>query len=253
MQIVRDTVVLTQRQLRSTLSYRGGLFVGVAQPVLFLVLFGPIMSRVLDAGESPGGGAWQLYVPGVLVMLALFSAGYAGFSIFADLHSGFQERLRVTPAGRPALLLGRIAHDVIVQAFQATLILILAAIFWVRVPILGVLITLVFVILLTVGCAALSYALALKTKHEYVFAPLISLGTMPVMLLSGILLPMSLAPRWLEVVSYLNPFRYIVDGMRPAFRGDYTADDLFVGLGVAVVMAAVALVVGTRSFARELT
>lgn len=73
------------------------------------------------------------------------------------------------------------------------------------------------------------------------------------MLLSGILLPMSLAPRWLELVSYLNPFRPILDGMRPALSGDYTSPKLCVGLAVAVAIVAASLVVGPRSFARELT
>ncbi|WHT23343.1 ABC transporter permease [Crossiella sp. CA-258035] len=252
MQTARDVAILARRQLRATVSYRSGIFVGVTQPVLFLLLFGPIMSSVLAAQEGHVSAAWSLYVPGILVMLALFSAGYAGFALFADLHSGYQERLRATPVSPTSLLLGRLAHDVVVQLFQATLLLVLAAVLWLRAPLLGMLVQLLFVALLTIGSAALSYALALKTRHQYVFAPLISLGTLPVMLLSGILLPMSLAPRWLEVLSYLNPFRHILDGMRPALRGDLAAAEVFIGLGVAGALVAVALVVSSRSFAREL-
>lgn len=252
MQTARDVAILARRQLRSTVRSRSGVLVGVTQPVLFLVLFGPIMSSVLAGQGGPASAAWNLFVPGVLVMLALFSAGYAGFAIFSDLDSGYQERLRVTPVSRTSLLLGRVAHDVVIQLFQATLLLVIAAVFWLRAPVLGLLIQLLFVTLLTIGCAALSYALALKTRHPYVFAPLISSGTLPVMLLSGILLPMSLAPRWLEVLSYLNPFRYILDGMRPALRGDFAAAEVFIGLGVAVALVALSLVVGSRSFAREL-
>lgn len=251
MDLVRDTAILAQRQFRLTVGSRVGLVIGLLQPVLFLVLFGPLMNNVLTGADLHGGTAWQLYVPGMLVMLGLFSAGFAGFAVFADLHSGFQERLRVTRVSREALLFGRIAHDVVVQTLQATLILVVSVMFWLRVSIGGLLIGMLFVVLITVACASLSYTLALRLKTEYAYAPFISGVTLPIMLLSGILLPMDLAPRWLQVVSYANPFRHIVDGMRFAFRSDFGAPRLYAGLGVALALAVLSLVLGARSFWKE--
>ena len=42
---------------------------------------------------------------------------------------------------------------------------------------------------------------------------------MPAMLLSGLMLPMSLAPGWLDVLSHFVPFRYLVDAVRDAYVG----------------------------------
>ena len=74
---------------------------------------------------------------------------------------------------------------------------------------------------------------------------------MPLLLLSGILLPMTLAPAWLFALSRLNPFAYIVDAERAAFRGAVVRGT--VGLGVAVALGVAALTVawGVRTFHRE--
>jgi ABC-2 type transport system permease protein len=74
---------------------------------------------------------------------------------------------------------------------------------------------------------------------------------LPLLLLSGILLPMSLAPPWLDFVSSLNPLRHIVEGMRDAFLGDYLTAHVGIGLAVALVLAAVSLAAGTRAFRKE--
>jgi ABC-2 type transport system permease protein len=58
----------------------------------------------------------------------------------------------------------------------------------------------------------------------------------PVLLLSGILLPMTLGPRWLQRLSEANPFTHIVDGSRAAFRGDYSSPSLVIGLVAAALL-----------------
>ena len=92
---------------------------------------------------------------------------------------------------------------------QALLILVAGVAFGLRMPIAAGALCLVLVALLGVGLASLSYALGLILQNEYQFAPVLQMATLPLMLLSGILLPMSLAPAWLDAVSYLSPFRYV--------------------------------------------
>jgi ABC-2 type transport system permease protein len=75
--------------------------------------------------------------------------------------------------------------------------------------------------------------------------------SVPLLLLSGILLPMSLAPGWLDVLSQANPLRHIVEAMREVFLGHYTTPSVAVGAVVALLLAAMALAIGTRTFRRE--
>jgi ABC-2 type transport system permease protein len=105
---------------------------------------------------------------------------------------------------------------------QAILLTLVAALFGLRVPIAGAVMTLFIIALLGVALSSLSYAAALSLKAEDALAQLLNTVSVPVLLLSGILLPMTLAPRWLYVLSRFDPFSYVVDGARAAFREDFS-------------------------------
>lgn len=104
---------------------------------------------------------------------------------------------------------------------------------------------------LAVSVASPSYVLALRTRSEDAFAPLLSAVTLPLLLLSGILLPMSLAPGWLDAVSRLTPFRYVVDAARAAFLGDYATAAVAEGALVTAVLLVVSVALGARRFRAE--
>lgn len=70
------------------------------------------------------------------------------------------------------------------------------------------------------------------------------------MLLSGLMLPMTLAPGWLDVLSHLMPFRYLVDAVRDAYIGSYATAHMLYGVLVALSLAGLAVTVGTRVFRR---
>jgi ABC-2 type transport system permease protein len=99
--------------------------------------------------------------------------------------------------------------------------------------------------------ASLSYATGLLTKSEDAFAPLLNMIMVPLLFLSGILLPMSLAPRWLDALSRANPFRYIVEAMRAAFLGQYATGEVWWGVVVALMLAVLSVAIGARTFRRE--
>ena len=71
----------------------------------------------------------------------------------------------------------------------------------------------------------------------------------PLLLLSGILLPMSLA--WLFTVSRFNPFVYVVDATRAAFVGDLASTTVLLGVLAAVALSVAAVTFGIRTFQRE--
>ncbi|QKG19240.1 ABC transporter permease [Actinomadura verrucosospora] len=246
-----DTRLVFGRCLRQTLRSKVAVVFGAVQPLLYLVLFGPLLSRLVDVRGFGAGNAWQVFVPGVLIQLGLFGAGFVGFGLIADLRSGVVERLRVTPVSRTALLLGRVLRDTFVIAFQAVMLVAVGLVLGLRAPAGGIAVGLLFVVSLSVAVASLSYVLAMATRSEDAFAPLLSAVTLPLMLLSGILLPMSLAPGWLDAVSRCTPFRYVVDATRSAFLGDYATASVAEGALVAVVLLVVSVWLGARRFRAE--
>ena len=82
-------------------------------------------------------------------------------------------------------------------------------------------------------------------------APVINMVMMPILLLSGILLPMTLGPEWLQRVSDFMPFRWIVDGVRDTFSGDFSTSGLMWGTTWAIVLFGLAVWWGTACSARR--
>ncbi|MBQ0995925.1 ABC transporter permease [Streptomyces sp. RK62] len=243
--LIQDTALIYGRYMRQSLRSRFALLFGVLMPLLYLLFFGPLLTDLPLGGK---GSSWQVLVPGLLLQLGLFGASFAGFAVIIEQGQGVVDRMRVTPVSRLALLLGRVLREATVFVFQAVLLVLAALVMGLRAPLPGVLIGFAFVGLLTVSLASLSYALALKVRTPQEFGPAVNALTMPMMLLSGLMLPMTLGPRWLDVLSHFVPFRYLVDAVRDAYVGAYTTQHMLYGTVVAVLFAALAVTVGTRVF-----
>lgn len=244
-----ETFVIFRRAMRLSLRNPVWVVIGLSQPILYLVLFGPLLEPL--TAQLGTGNAYRLFVPGILVQLGIFGSMFVGFALIAEYRAGVIESQRVTPASRSALLLGRVLRDVVVLLVQAVLLTLVAWPLGLRAPVGGVLLGIAVVGLLGAAFSAVSYALALTLKSEDSLAPLLNAVAMPVLLLSGILLPMSLAPGWLETLSDVNPLKHVVDGVRAFFGGDFSTGTAWWGLGLTAALVALGMWFGTRTFRRE--
>jgi ABC-2 type transport system permease protein len=249
--MLRDAMTTFRYQMRLLSREPVWIVVVMIQPLLYLALFAPLLDKLMASGNFPPGDAWQVFVPGLLIQLGMFGSLFVGFGIIAEIRFGTVERMRVTPASRLGLLLGRVIRDSLVLLVQAVLLTLVAVVFGLRVPLVGALLTVGLVLLLGVALASLSYAAGLWLKSEDALGPLLNMISLPVLLLSGILLPMTLAPRWLYRLSQANPFSHIVDAARASFLGDLGNVEILIGLVCAAALAAVGLAVATRVFQRE--
>ncbi|MBG0561635.1 ABC transporter permease [Actinoplanes aureus] len=249
MKFVRDTWLIFENQMRLLLRNPVWVLVGVFQPVMYLLLFAPLLRPALQV--STDAEAYEIFVPGMLVMLAIFGGLFQGFGLIAELRAGVIERSRVTPVSRLALLLGRTLRDVVSLVAQAVIITLLALIFDLRVFLGNLLLAYLMLALIALMTSALSYGVALRVRSEDALAPLMNTVAQPVLLLSGILLPLTYAPGWLQNVAEWNPFSWAVDGTRALFRGDLGAPEVWQGLAITAVLAVLAVVWAAREFARS--
>jgi ABC-2 type transport system permease protein len=253
MTFFRDTLMIFRRHMRLALRNPAWVIIGLTQPILYLAFFGPLLTKLPGAGLPgfPAGNAYRFFVPGLLIQLGLFGASFVGFTIIADWRGGVIERFRVTPVSRLAMLAGRVLRDVVTLVTQGVVLVLAGVAFGMRAPVLGVLAGFGFIILVAVGIASVSYATGLLTKSEDAFAPMVNTIVVPLMLLSGIMLPMTMGPGWLQGVARATPFRYIIDAMRNAYLGNYTGTVMVEGVAVAIGTAALCLWLGSRAFLRE--
>jgi ABC-2 type transport system permease protein len=248
--MLAETLVVFARQMRILLRNPVWVVFGLTQPIIYLVLFGPLLKKVSGGGLG-GDDSWRIFVPGLLMQLSIFGAGFAGFGIIQELREGVIDRQRVTPARRLSLILGRTLSNTVTIGVQGLVLIAVAIPFGLDPSWGGVALSLVCICVLAIGISAASYAMGLILKDEDAFAPFIQGVSLPLLLLSGVLLPMSLAPGWLSTASKVNPLTHVVDGTRSLFRGDFGDGDVLLGAAIAVALSALLAWFGTRVFQRQ--
>ena len=248
MKLLRDTWLVYQRYVGLLLHNPAWIVIGVIQPLLYLLLFAPLLKSIASMPGFPSGGAYNVFVPGLLIQLGLFGAAGVGFSLIAELRYGVVERLRVTPVSRLALLLGRSLRDIMTLLIQSLLLVLAALPFGLDLHPVGLLIMLALLTLIGLLMASVSYALALWLRSEDAFAPLIFTAALPLLLLSGVLLPLSLAPLWLRRIAYADPLSYAVDAARAIFNNHPADASVIKGIVIMGALAVIAVVAAARAF-----
>lgn len=251
MKLARDTWLIFQRQ--ALLVLRSPLWIGfaLAQPVTYVLLFAPMLKLALKAeGVTTYTQAYRIYVPGLLTVMAILGGCYAGFGLLQEVRSGVVERVRVTAISRLAMMLGRALREVALLLVQAVIITLLAIPFGLRVPLDDLLLAYLLLAFLSVMAVNFSYGLTLKVRNEAALGPMINTLSNPLMLLAGVLLPLTLAPLWLLRIAEWNPFYWSTNGMRDLFSGDAGAATVWVSMIIVVGLAVVALTWSVRSFQR---
>ena len=111
MTFVQQTWVVFSRALRLSLRQpdMGDHRAHPADP-----LPGAVRSAAQAVGRVAGDGRTRssCSCPGILVQLGIFGSLFVGFALISEYRAGVIEAMRVTPASRTALLLGRVMRDV---------------------------------------------------------------------------------------------------------------------------------------------
>lgn len=250
MKLLRDTWLVFGRYFGLFIRNPVWVAVGVVQPVLYLVLFAPLLKSIQTVPGFPRGGAYNVFVPALLVQLGMFGAAGVGFSLISELRFGVIERLRVTPVSRVALLFGRALRDMLSITVQSLILILIALPFGLSINPLGIVVVLALIGLIGLLTASIAYAVALAVKSEDSYAPIVFTATLPILLTSGVLLPLGLAPQWLRSIAAFNPLSYAVDAARAIFLAHLNDPSVFKGVAILVVLSAISVVIGARQFGR---
>jgi len=248
--IFHDTWLVFRRSLGLTVRQPAWLIAGVMQPFVYLLLFGPLLNSLSSMPGFPPGGAFNVFVPGLLVMTALFGSTFVGFGFISEMRDGVVERMRVTPMSRTAAVLGRTLRDVVVFMVQGLILVVVAIPLGLRIDPVGVVVAFALLALIGLVLGPVSYAMALVIGSEDALAPLTQAIALPLLLLSGVMLPMSLAPDWLRTVASLNPLYHATLAIRALFNAQFSDPDVMVGIGVMAVCAVLSSWVASRTVNR---
>ena len=245
--LIRDCWLLFGSTLRVTLRNQAWVFIGLFQPICYMLLFAPLLKNLAGVPGFPHGGVYNVFTPGLMMMMAIFGTGFAGFGVIARLREGVIERLRVTPVSRLAMMIGIIAVDLLNLLVQTGLLVGVGLLLGFRPDVGGLLLLLVLLVIGGLTMASCSYAVALVLKNESALAAAVNLVALPLLLLSGIMLPLSLAPDILQNIARANPFAYAVDAARALIDGHLQDVAVLQAFAIFAVLGALALFWATRS------
>ncbi len=245
--------VLTFRCIRACLRNPVFLFMGVGTPVIYLALFTPLLKTLASQGSLGTSNVLSLFIPGMLPIIGFSTGLFAGFGMIDEVRSGVLERFRVTPARRFSILAGPVLFDVCCVLVQSLLFIALALPFGFRGDWLGLLVLFVLLAMLTIVTSSFGNAMGVILKSEDQFAPLVHGIHLPILLLSGTLLPMSLAPGWLKTMAHFNPVYYVVEAARALALGHVATMEVLYAFLMLVPFTLFTLLWATNVFRKAIT
>jgi ABC-2 type transport system permease protein len=215
---LRHTWQVALRYIRALLRQPAWVGISLVQPVIWLLLFGALFRRTADIPGFTGGSYIEFLTPGVVVMLAVSSAGWVGMGFIEDINRGTMDRLLVSPIWRGALNLGSVAQSVLSIVIQSVIViglsLAVGAHFHNGVAGVGVLVAVAG--LLGAVFASLSNGVAVLTRQRETLIGIVTMVTLPLTFLSSALMQQSLLPSWIRWIAKFNPVNWAAEAGRSA-------------------------------------
>jgi ABC-2 type transport system permease protein len=250
LEFLSATAAIADVELRKLLRDPTELFSRATQPVLWLLVFGQVFSRV--RGIETGKISYLAFMtPGILAQSVLFSAIFYGIAVIWERDMGVVHKLLVSPASRGALVLGKAISAGFRGLVQAVIIHLIALalripIRWEMLPILGVLSG---VILGSAVFSTFSLVIACIVRTRERFMGVGQVLTMPLFFASNAIYPITLMPRWLRWFAQVNPLTYLVDILRSLMiSGGRGGHPLPLSFGLLVAILALLLMLAARLY-----
>jgi ABC-2 type transport system permease protein len=238
-----ETLAIAEVEVRKLVRDPTELATRAVQPVLWLVVFGQVFSRIraIPTGELT---YLEFLSPGILAQGVLFAAIFYGIAVIWERDLGIVHKLLASPASRASLVLGKGIAAGLRGVPQTVIIYLLAALLGVRLRFdpAGLVGVLALVMLGSAAFATFSLTIACIVKTRERFMGIGQLLTMPLFFASNAIYPLDMMPHWLRAVARVNPLTYLVDGLR-ATMIPRAGSHIGLGLDVAVELAMLAILV----------
>jgi ABC-2 type transport system permease protein len=241
-------LAITGREMLRFISQRERLLSGLVRPLLWLVVFAAGFRSVLGLSITPPYQTYVLYelyiTPGLAAMTLLFSGMQTSLAMVYDRSMGAMRVLLTSPFPRGYLLFAKLAGGVAVGLMQAYAFLLIALVYGIDLPPLGLLAALpaLAASAFMVGAAGLVLAAYLRRVDN--FAAVMNFVIFPAFFLSSALYPLWKMQESSEVLARicrLNPFTHAVELVRFALHLRFEPMSAAVVLGVGAALTALAI------------
>jgi ABC-2 type transport system permease protein len=193
---------------------RPRIIAAMAQPTLYLLIFGSGISAAMRGPAAAGADYLQFLFPGVIGMTVLFTSVFTAMSIVWDREFGFLKEVLVAPVSRTAVAIGKALGGSTQAVLQGSIVLLLAPLAGVTLTPLTIITVLPLMFLLAFALTSLSITLAARMRSMEGFQVMMNFFMMPMFFLSGALFPLNALPAWLAALTLIDPATYGIDPIR---------------------------------------
>jgi ABC-2 type transport system permease protein len=248
---LKGIYALWYRETKVFLRERSRIISSVVNPLLWLLIIG----GGLGSAVSFSGINYQTFIyPGILIQSALFSSVFFGVYIVWDKKIDFMKEVLVAPMRRTSIFVGKILGGSTDTLLQVLILFVIGFLFMIagimpglNLTVFSVLVSLVFLLVTTVGLVSIGLILGSQMESPEGFQLIISFLVFPLFFLSGALFPITNLPDWLAPFIFVNPVTYAVDGIRGVLLGISRFDLLF-DFALVCLFALVMIFIGTYAF-----
>jgi ABC-2 type transport system permease protein len=250
MKALEQSWQIYMRGIRVLLRQPAYLGITIIQPIIWLLLFGALFKSVTLIPGFAAGSYIDFLTPGVVMMLAVFSAGWSGMGFVEDINSGVMDRMLTSPGWRGALNAGTIAYGAFLVAIQTVIIVLLSLALGAHFKggVAGVAVLILVAALLAAMFAALSNGIGLLGRQRETVIGAVSFVQLPLTFLSAALMQQSLIPHWIRDVAKFNPVNWAVEAGRSAAMQKVDWGLVASRLGLLVAFALLAAGFATWAF-----
>lgn len=260
---MRIVFALWYRNLKTFARNRIQLVFTIIMPFFFLYVFSAIFKT--DYIDNPV----NYMLAGIVITNVFQTALTIASSTITDIVSGFMKEVLVSPVRRIQVAAGQLCSAATIATLQGILVLIIGLFIGLRFtsPLTPLAVTGVM-ILVGLVFSGLGLFLAALVKNAQTFQVIEMAVTMPLTFLCGAYVPLSILPRALQYVAYLNPMTYTTAFFRAvileklslpaeelileqlAFRIGGIVITPWVSLGITAAFGALFLMLSTHVFSR---
>ena len=220
---IKDTLVITRRNLLRNIRLPQLILFATVQPVMFLLLFNYVFGGAIG-GSIPAAAAGKYInwlVPGLLIQVAAFGAGQTAIGLTEDLNKGVIDRFRSLPMARSAVLAGRTISDLIRNGFVIGLMLVVGFLIGFRwqTNALGMLGGLVVAMAFAYALSWVMATIGLAVKNPEATQTAIFLPVFPLVFASSVFVPTQTMPAWLRAFAENQPITVTVNALRGLMLG----------------------------------
>lgn len=242
---VSDIMSIYTKEMKDFAKDKSMIFMTIMQPLIWLLLMGSGMGGLMDntqyANNILDGAPNYLtfLTPGIMIMTALYGGLYGGVTLLSDIRFGYINRLLSSPISRTSIIIGKIMATIVQTGMQIILVILFSMLLGAKYQtgIFGILIIMLIASLFCTIMVSISLILSTIFKTHNAIYSLVSFITLPLMFTSNAMFPNNSMPKWLNIITYINPITYAVKPIRALIVSTSVVENVWIN---SVVVAGLA-------------